>query len=146
MSVEGNVSTHPNAKSEFSVVSKSANKPKKKSPRVTLRFSEEEYARLKLAADGVSLSAYVRGKLFGENVSLRKTRSRVPVLDQQVLAQILGKLGQTDISSNMNQIAYEANCGSLLLDEQTEQEIKLACAHIAWIRVTLIEALGLKVK
>jgi len=59
---------------------------------------------------------------------------------------VLGLLGQTRIANNLNQIAYEANCGSLLMDEETENEIKMACAHIAWIRVKLIEALGLKVK
>jgi len=53
-------------------------------------------------------------------------------------------LGNTRIANNLNQIAYEANCGSLLMDEETEKEIKLACAHIAWIRVKLIEALGLR--
>lgn len=146
MSVEGHFDTLSKAKPEFSAASKASKQLKKKSPRVTLRFTEEEYAKLVQAADGVSLSAYVRGKLFGDNVSLRKTRSRVPVVNQQVLAQILGKLGQSDISSNLKQIAYEASCGSLLLDEQTEQEIRQACAQIAWIRVKLIEALGLKAK
>ncbi len=70
--------------------------------------------------------------------------SRVPVRSEEALAQILAKLGQSRIANNLNQIAYEANCGSLLMDEQTENEIKLACAHIAWIRVKLIDALGLK--
>ena len=62
------------------------------------------------------------------------------------LAQVLGLLGQTRIANNLNQIAYEANCGSLLMDEETENEIRMTCAHIAWIRVKLIEALGLKNK
>ncbi|MDD9911220.1 MAG: hypothetical protein OXR62_16250 [Ahrensia sp.] len=119
---------------------------KKATPRVTLRLTDEEHAKLIKAAEGVSLSAYIRKKLFGKDVSLRKTRSRVPVRDQQALAQVLGKLGQSRMANNLNQIAYEANCGSLLMDEETEEEIKLACAHIAWIRVKLIEALGLKVK
>lgn len=119
---------------------------KKKSPRITLRLTEEEHSKLTKAADGVSLSAYIRKKLFGNDVSLRKTRSRVPVRDQEALAQVLGKLGRSRIANNLNQIAYEANCGSLMMDEETELEIKLACAHIAWIRMKLIEALGLKAK
>ena len=119
-------------------------KTKKPPPRVTLRLTEEEHAKLTKAAQGVSLSAYIRQKLFGKDVSLRKTRSRAPVRDQQALAQVLGKLGQSRIANNLNQIAYEANCGSLFMDEETEQEIKLACAQIAWIRVKLIDALGLK--
>ncbi|MGB7431801.1 MAG: CopG family transcriptional regulator [Ahrensia sp.] len=114
------------------------------SPRVTLRLTEDELARLKRAAEGVSISAYIRKQLFGDLASLRKTRSRVPVKNQKALAQVLGKLGETRIANNLNQIAYEANCGSFLMDQQTEEELKVACAHIAWMRVKLIEALGLK--
>lgn len=90
------------------------------------------------------MSAYIRKCLFGKNAAPRKVRFRVPVKDQEALAQVLGLLGQTRIANNLNQIAYEANCGSLLMDQETEDEIKLACAHIAFIRVKLIEALGIK--
>jgi hypothetical protein len=48
------------------------------------------------------------------------------------------------MANNLNQIAYEANCGSLLMDQATEDEIKMACASIVWMRVKLIEALGIK--
>ena len=124
----------------------SACQPKKKAPRITLRLTEEELEKLKNLSSGMSLSAYIRKCLFGKNTAPRKVRSRVPVKDQEALAQVLGLLGQTRIANNLNQIAYEANCGSLLIDEETENEIKLACAHIAWIRVKLIEALGIKNK
>ena len=128
----------------FLAVSGQSKPDKKPSPRVTLRLTEEELERLKNAAAGVSVSSYIRGKLFGKDVSLRKTRRRVPVKNEEAIAQVLGKLGQSRIANNLNQIAYEANCGSLLMDEETEREIKLACARIAWIRVKLIEALGLE--
>ena len=128
----------------FQSVSVNPKSARKRSPRITLRLTEDELARLKRAAEGVSISAYIRKQLFGDQVSLRKTRSRVPVKNQKALAQVLGKLGETRIANNLNQIAYEANCGSLLMDQQTEEELKIACAHIAWMRVKLIEALGLK--
>jgi len=118
--------------------------PKKPAPRITLRLTEEELAKLKTLSRGVSLSAFIRKCLFGTNTTLRKTRSRVPVKDQEALAQVLGLLGQSHFANNLNQIAHQANCGSLLMDEKAEDEIKLACAHIAWMRVKLIEALGLK--
>lgn len=146
MSTDIQVSTLPKAKSDFSQVDNPIKQPKKKSPRVTLRFTEEEHSKLTHAAIGTSLSAYIRCKLFAEDVSLRKTRSRVPVIDQKILSQILGKLGQSEISDNLSQIAFEAQSGSLLLDDHTEQEIRQACAQIAWIRVKLIEALGLKAR
>ncbi len=53
-------------------------------------------------------------------------------------------LGQTRIANNLNQIAYQANCGTLLLDDDTKLQIKETCAYIAFMRVKLIEALGLK--
>ena len=134
------------AKESYQKASASACKPKKKAPRITLRLTEEELAKLKNLSSGMSLSAYIRKCLFGKSAAPRKVRSRVPVKDQEALAQVLGLLGQTRIANNLNQIAYEANCGSLLMDEETENEIKLACAHIAWIRVKLIEALGIKNK
>ena len=117
---------------------------KKPAPRLTLRVTEDELAQLKKLSSGISLSAYIRKCVFGKNTAPRKVRSRVPVRDQEALAQVLGLLGQTRIANNLNQIAYEANCGSLLMDQETEDEIKLACAHIAFIRVKLIEALGIK--
>ncbi|WP_299860090.1 plasmid mobilization relaxosome protein MobC [uncultured Hoeflea sp.] len=53
-------------------------------------------------------------------------------------------LGQTHIANNLNQIAYHANRGTLLLDEAAEAEIKETCGYIAFMRVELIEALGTK--
>ena len=133
-------------KESYQAASASLCNPKKKAPRITLRLTEEELGKLKNLSNGMSLSAYIRKSLFGKGAAPRKVRSRVPVKDQEALAQVLGLLGQTRIANNLNQIAYEANCGSLLMDEETENEIKMACAHIAWIRVKLIEALGIKNK
>lgn len=132
------------AKADFQSIA--GNKPKQRasSPRITLRLTDDELKKLKHAASGVSISAYIRKQLFGNEACLRKVRSRVPVKDQQALAQLLGMLGNSRMANNLNQIAYEANCGSLLMDQATEDEIKMACASIAWMRVKLIEALGIK--
>jgi len=117
---------------------------RKTAPRITLRLTEEELAKLRHLSAGISISAYIRKCLFGKNTAPRKVKSRIPVKDQEALARVLGLLGQSRMANNLNQIAYQANCGSLLLDEQTEDEIKVACATIAFIRVKLIEALGFK--
>ncbi len=132
------------SKQAFKTASVSTAKKKKPSPRITLRLSEKEMAKLKYLSSGISLSAYIRKNLFGKDTSPRKVRSRVPVKDSPALAQVLGLLGQTRIANNINQLAHEANCGSLLMDEQTEEKLLEACAHIAWMRVKLIEALGVK--
>jgi len=121
-------------------------KRKPKYPRITLRLSHDEHAWLVTVAEGVSISSYVRKCVFGESATPRKARARVPVKDEKALAEILARLGASKMANNLNQIAYQANCGSLLMDQQTEEEIRLACAQIAWMRVQLIEALGLKAK
>jgi len=58
----------------------------------------------------------------------RKTRARVPVKNEKALAEILARLGASKTVNNLNQIADQANCGSLLIDQQTEEDIKSACA------------------
>ncbi len=114
---------------------------KKKYPSpITFRPTEEERAILKADAGGMSQSAYIRKCLFG-----RKTSKRVvPEADRVLLAQILAKLGESRIPNNLNQIAYHANCGFLLLDDVTIEKINEACLYVAWMRTQLIEALGLK--
>ena len=125
----------------FKKAAKPSKLSKKKYPSpVTLRLTEDERVQLEKDADGSSLSAHIRWCVLKKGGARKNT----PLKDRKALAQVLGLLGQTRIANNLNQIAYEANCGSLLMDEETEKEIKLACAHIAWIRVKLIEALGLR--
>jgi len=146
MKSQSPLQNHITIKNSYNAVTAQPVARKKPAPRLTLRLTEDELTQLRNLSSGISLSAYIRKCVFGKNTAPRKIRSRVPVKDQEALAQVLGLLGQTRIANNLNQIAYEANCGSLLMDQETENEIKLACAHIAWIRVKLIEALGLKNK
>ncbi|WP_375566664.1 hypothetical protein [Oceaniradius stylonematis] len=129
------------AKAEFrSVV---GNGRKKSAPRITLRLSEEELAKLQHAAAGMTLSAYMRERLFGKAASLRKVRNPSPVKDQQALARVLGLLGQSGIAADLRTMAYEASCGSILLDDVTYAKIDAACSHVANMRDHLIAALGL---
>ena len=114
---------------------------KKKYPSpITFRPTDEERAMLKADAAGMSQSAYIRKCLFGRRASKRV----IPEADRMLIAQILARLGESRIANNLNQIAYHANCGSLLLDDVTIEEINEACLQVAWMRVKLIEALGLK--
>ncbi|WP_306051141.1 plasmid mobilization protein [Oceaniradius stylonematis] len=129
------------ARAEFrSVV---GNGRKKSAPRITLRLSEEELNRLQHAAAGMTLSAYLRDRLFGQTASLRKVRNPSPVKDQQALARVLGLLGQSEITANLRALVYEAKCGAILLDAVTYAKIDAACAHVANMRHHLIAALGL---
>ena len=124
----------------FAKAAESSKKTTKYPSPITFRPTEGERERLKADAAGMSQSAYIRQCLFGNKASKRA----VPDADRVLLAQILAKLGETRIANNLNQLAYHANCGSLMLDDLTVEEINEAILHVAWIRTQLIEALGLK--
>lgn len=55
-------------------------------------------------------------------------------MDQQAIAQILGLLGQSRIANNLNQLAYHANVGALIMEEETTARISEAHAHIVFLR------------
>ena len=116
---------------------------KKTSPRITLRLSEEEHAKLKSLSQGMAVSAYVREAVFGADTSRRKRRSHVPVKDQAAMSKALGLLGQSRMANNLNQLAHHANTGSLLVDEETLSQISEAYEHVIAMRDALIRALGL---
>jgi len=142
---------------EFEAVSgspsKRAEKPQHKSPRhqttrdcprVTLRLSFEDHDRLKAMADGMALSTYIRARALGEELPRRMARSSASVAAKQALAQILGLLGQSRIANNLNQLAYHANIGALPFDDTTCGQIDEAYDHVLFLRLTLMQALGMR--
>jgi hypothetical protein len=109
-----------------------------------VRLSVEDHARLTELASGTPLSSYLRAKALGEDAPRRSRRSVASVADRQMLAQVLGLLGQTRIANNLNQLAYHANIRSLQVDDTVRSEINEARHHVALIRAALMMALGLK--
>ena len=119
---------------------------KKRTPPFSLRLTFEQRARLEQDAAGSSLSAYIHERLFGaEAPPARRKRGKSPVKDQQAIAELLAKLGQSRLSSNLNQLARLANMGALPVTPETETAIIEAADDIAAMRKLLIEALGLEV-
>lgn len=137
----------PNPPISLADVFKAGGVPPKQSgrpaPRLTLRFTEDEIERLRSAAAGLSLSAYVRKSLFSGEAASRKGRTHRPVADQQSLARVLGLLGQSGIATNLDRLARYARSGCLSLDQPTLAEIDQACAHVRSMRDQLVAALGL---
>jgi len=135
---------------EFETRSKSVEprKPVKRGARslspVTLRLTVEERAKLEELASGMTLSAYIRACLFEQEQERRKHRPKAVVADNQALAQILGLLGQSRIASNLNQLAYHANIGTLPIDDDTRAQIKEGYEHVLFMRQTLMRALGMR--
>ena len=70
-------------------------KSRKVYPRVTLRLTEEENAKLRELSEGMAVGAYIRKCVFGDNVAQRKRRSHTPVKDQAAMAKALGLLGKS---------------------------------------------------
>lgn len=110
---------------------------------ISIRLTKNERQYLERRAGNRPLSQYVREKLLGTHAQKRK-QSRRTTIDHEILAQLLGTLGQSQLGPNMTQIARLAEKGALPFTPETENEIKQACFQIASMRVALIKALGLK--
>jgi len=110
---------------------------------VSLRLTFEEKARLHADAAGMPVSEYMRWRLFDPNNPPPRQRGKNPVKDHKALAQALGLLGQSRLSSNLNQLARSANTGSLPVTPETEAALLSAVADIQELRRLLIEALNL---
>ena len=123
--------------------------PKRKQPPpFSIRFTEEERARLKRDAGKLSLSAYIRQKLFGDAASPRKPRyrrkQRRPAMDCQTVARLLGTLGQSELATSMIAIALAAESGALPVTPELSEKLDAACDDIRDMRIALVVALGIK--
>jgi len=127
---------------KFNALAADSGATKKAPPPFSLRLTAEERARLEADAAGAPLGGYIRKRLFGEAASPRKRRGNSPVKDAAALGRVIGALGQSRLSANLNQLAKAVNTGSLPVTPETEAEIKEACRDIAAIRDELLKALG----
>lgn len=136
------VQTRAKAKPVFqAATSSSAQKRRTLSP-FTLRLTVAERARLEELAGDLTLSAYVRGRVFAENTTRRKKRAAPTIEDRKAAAEALALLGQSRIASNLNQLAYHANIGALIVGKAEQAHIAEANDHLAAIRALLLQALG----
>lgn len=117
-------------------------KAKQQSP-VSVRLSQDERTKLEADAKGTSLSAHIRERLFGDGETPRKRQSRIPTIDQAALARVLGLLGRTRISNNLNQLAKASHVDQLAWDDPARQQIDEAYKLVREMRDELIRALGL---
>lgn len=125
---------------EFNKVASTA-KPKALPP-FSIRLTFEERAALENAAAGMPLGAFVRERLFGEELKPRRTRGKHPVKDHESLGRTLALLGASRLSANLNQLAKAVNTGSLPVTPETEADLRAACEAVAEMRAALMRALG----
>lgn len=134
--------------SSAAAVFERSTKPNAKRPApFSMRFTDEERARLDRDAGNRSWASYIREQLFGDEAAPRRSGQRKPqkpTADGAAIARALGELGRSRLASNMNQIAKAANMGALPVTPELAQELNQACADIRLIRRALIIAAGLK--
>ncbi len=116
---------------------------KRACPPFSLRLTPEERKCLDELAGNRPLGAYIRERLLGEHAQHRNFTRR-PKVDQQQVALVLAELGNSRLSSNVNQLAKASNMGTLDVSEDVEQQLQDACAAIIAMRSCLMIALGLK--
>ncbi|MEM9739276.1 MAG: hypothetical protein AAF829_05355 [Pseudomonadota bacterium] len=122
---------------------------RKHPPPYSIRFTEQERAIIKREAGNLSEAAYIRKKLFEDDPSIfdRLTRKRrVPSINHAVAARLLGELGKSRLSSNLNQIAKAANIGALPVTPELQAELAEACRAILEMKAALEVALGVKAR
>ncbi|MEO0486267.1 MAG: plasmid mobilization relaxosome protein MobC [Pseudomonadota bacterium] len=110
-------------------------------PRVTVRLSQEDHAKLTELADGTALSVYLRARALGQELPRRRAKG-IAVEDRVAIAKILGLLGQSRIANNLNQLAYHANVGALDFDEKAQAQVEEAYELVVNMRSLLLAALG----
>ncbi|MEM6932066.1 MAG: hypothetical protein AAF526_00620 [Pseudomonadota bacterium] len=113
---------------------------------VSLRVTAEEKARLKKDAAGLSLSDYVRERLFGAETKPRRTRGKSAVEDHAALSKVLRALGQSELARDFEALSRAERDGTLVLDAESAQRLRAACADVAAMRRDLIKALGLQAR
>jgi len=108
----------------------------------SLRLTTEERKALDELADGQPLGAFIKDAIFEREVRPR-TRGARPVKDRAALAKLLGLLGQSRLSQNVNQLAKAVNTGSLPVNEDVHKALLESCGAIHAMRDLLLSALGL---
>ncbi|SEJ66218.1 hypothetical protein SAMN05421762_2129 [Pseudooceanicola nitratireducens] len=111
-------------------------------PPFSLRFTFDERAKLDMLRGSMPLGRYIREQLLGDDAAPRKKRGRYPVKDQEALGRVLGALGSSRLSQNLNQLARASNSGSLPVSPDVEEELRQACADVKAMREELLRALG----
>ena len=111
-------------------------------PPFSIRFTFEERARLDVERGHRALAAYIRERLFGDDAAPRRKPGNSPIKDAEALGRVLGVLGASRLSSNLNQLAKAVNTGSLPVTPETEADLNEACQEVQALRADLLRALG----
>lgn len=130
---------------DFNYVSSPKAKKAKETKPFPIRFTMDERAYLEQKAGHRPLGAYCREILLANYAEKRRSFRKPSVSDEQY-SSLLAALGESRLSSNLNQLAKHANMGTIDVSDDIEQELHDAYQVILEMRKALFMALGLKVK
>ncbi|WP_299724813.1 hypothetical protein [uncultured Tateyamaria sp.] len=114
------------------------NDAKKREAPFSLRLSFAEKAALRDLAGDMPLGAYIKAVLKD---AIQNKKKIAPSANPKALGRVLGQLGKSKLSQNVNQLAKAVNVGALPVTPETESELRQACADIAAMRQELMRAL-----
>lgn len=114
--------------------------------KIDLRVSDAERAALEARAGRQPLGAYIRGALFpaNDNTPLPRCSGGISQGDRKLLAQVLGKLGQSGMSQALREMREAARSGSLIVDEEMLARFDQGLADLRAIKSLLMRALGVR--
>lgn len=110
----------------------------------SVRLTEAEKEDIRRRAGETPLGAYLREAALGHALPARASPQPWRIKDREAIARVLGLLGSSRLASNLNQLAKAANLGSLPVTQETEADLRRACADIAAMRAALMQALGIQ--
>jgi len=110
---------------------------------MTFRATDEQKQEIRDKAGRMPVGAYIRFMLL----DMPETRRPLPDFEnKELLERLLHRLGETRISSNLNQLAKAGNSGTLPLDAETTALLQEACHAVLEMREELSVALGRRAK
>jgi len=98
--------------------------------------------RLYAERDHRPLSVCIRERSFGEDAALRERRGNNPVQNNETLGRVMGALGGSRLSSDLNQLAKAVNTKSLPVTPENKDNLNQACRDVADMRGDLRHTLG----
>ena len=112
-------------------------------PPISVRVTAAERAALQKSAGQMTLSAYVRARLFpsppdDHGAALPSDERR------KLAASALRKLGDSGLAGSLADLALAARLGTLSLSKEVLLALQTACADINALRADLMKALGLR--
>jgi hypothetical protein len=117
---------------------------KKRLAPIPVRATGEQIAEIerRAKAAGKSRNAFMLWRALGDDYKPPRVYHRKPVKDDQALARLLAKLGETRLASNINQLAKATNSGSLPVTPDVAAALHQSADEIAAMSRMLRAALG----